>query len=135
VALLEPVFTPQFFRADSLTIFEVPSDVAIPLCETRAPVQNISLIIRAFPPGNKELLRDISPELIRVAELGMKLAYAYSFQITYLITIAFGVTDTCFVAFSRNVDHQMTRHVDIKVLEGIHVRDRNDTGAHNIERS
>jgi len=112
----------------------LPTDVAIPLFKAQAPVQDIPLIIQALLMGNKALLQNIPPELLMVAEQGIQLAYAHSFRIVYLITIAFGVTGTLFVAFSINIDNQMTRQVDIKLLEGAHIKGRNDTGARIIER-
>jgi hypothetical protein len=119
----------------SKLIHYLPADVSIPLFKAQAPVQDIPLIIEALLLGNKALLQDIPQELLIVAEQGIKLAYAHSFRIVYLITIAFGVTGTFFVAFTRNVDNQMTRQVDVKLLEGAHIKDNNDTGAHIIERS
>jgi hypothetical protein len=49
----------------------LPTDVAIPLFNAQAPVQDIPLIIEALLLGNNELLQDISPVLIKVAEQGM----------------------------------------------------------------
>jgi hypothetical protein len=82
----------------------LPTDVAIPLVKAQAPVQDIPLTIEALLLGNKEMLQKISSELLRVAEQGIKLAYAHLFRITYLVAIAFGVIGILFVAFSRNVN-------------------------------
>ena len=82
----------------------LPTDVAIPLVKAQAPVQDIPLTIEALLLGNKEMLQEISSELLRVAEQGIKLAYAHLFRITYLVAIAFGVIGILFVAFSRNVN-------------------------------
>jgi hypothetical protein len=107
----------------------------IPLFKAPAPVQDIPLIIEALLLRNKALLQDISPKLLRVAEQGINwLTHIHSgLRISSPLLLA--LTGTFFVAFSRNADNQMTRQVDAKLLDGTHIKDRNDTGAHFMERS
>jgi hypothetical protein len=117
-------------------IHYLPTDVAIPLFEAKAPLADIPLIIEALLIGNEALLQNIPLELVAVAEQGIKLAYSHALRIVYLVTIAFGVMGTIFVAFSRSVDDKMTSKVDIKLQEGAHLRGRKDGGGgHMIKPS
>lgn len=78
------------------------------------------------------LLQDTPLELVAVAEQGFKVAYSHAFRIACLVTIAFGVVGTIFVAFPRNVDDKMTSQMDIKLYEGPHLRGLKDTGGSHI---
>lgn len=114
-------------------IHYLPTDVAIPLFEAKAPLADIPLIMEALLTGNKALLLNIPLELVAVAEQGIKLAYSHAFRIVYLVTIAFGVMGTIFVAFSSSVDDKMTSQVDIKLHEGAHLKAREGGGPNMVK--
>jgi hypothetical protein len=111
---------------DRLTHYIVP-DVAVPLVEAGVSPANIQEVLTALLQGEvtNPILTSLSPSQIGVAAHGVRIAYAHSFRIVYLVTIAFGVVGTVCAAFSTNVDKLMTSHVDIKLEEGAHVHARN----------
>jgi hypothetical protein len=108
-------------------------DVANPLAKAGVSSETIPHIIEALQGGHIGAL-GLSPEIIAITGAGLKQAYAHSFRIVYLITLAFGVMGTICVAFSRNVDDQMTNKVDIKLDEGARIKGRDNTSGGHIIR-
>jgi hypothetical protein len=110
----------------------IPTDIGIPLAKAGAAREAIPHIIEALLSGNTTTLKHLTPEVLTAGSAGLKQAFAHSFRIVYLVTLAFGVTGTICVAFSRNVDDQMTKKVDIKLEEGAHIVGHGDTGGGHI---
>ena len=72
---------------------------------------------------------------LETAVLGLKWAFAHALRTVYLCSLAFGGIGIVCAAFVINVDHLMTRTVDIKLEEGAHVKGHTDTGeGHFIKR-
>jgi len=74
----------------------------------------------------------VSPEIIGAGVHGLKSAYADSFKIVYLVSIAFGVLGTICAMWTMNVGKYMTNKVDVKLDEGAHIVTHGDTGGHII---
>ena len=91
-------------------------------------------MIEALTNGDvtSPVLHELTPQLLGLAAEGIKEAFAHSFRVVYLVSIAFGVVGTVCVAFSSDVDHLMTKEVDIKLDEGTHVEGAVDTGEGHI---
>jgi len=62
------------------------------------------------------------PQAILAGISALKEAYSHAFRIVYLVSIAFGTLGTLCAAFSLNVDRLLTRHVDVTLDEGAHLR-------------
>ncbi|KAK1762784.1 trichothecene efflux pump [Phialemonium atrogriseum] len=109
---------------------------ATPLAKAGVDPQTIPALLAALLGGSvtDSVVTSQSPEVLGIAANGIKQAYAHSFRIVYLITIAFGVLGTICVAFSSDVDHLMTGGIDIKLDEGAKLRANDDTGGGHIHR-
>jgi hypothetical protein len=114
---------------DRITHYIVP-DAAIPLITAGVPREKVEGVLGALLVGQvtSPAVTSLSPAQLAVAAHGLKVAFAHSFRVVYLVTIAFGVVGTVCVAFSSNVGHLMTSQVDIKLEEGAHVH------AHEMEK-
>jgi hypothetical protein len=72
---------------------------------------------------------------LETAVLGLKWTFAHALRTVYLSSIAFGGIGIICSAFVANVDHLMTRTIDIKLEEGAYVKGHTDTGeGHFIKR-
>lgn len=63
-----------------------------------------------------------NPLAVFVGVIALKKAYSKAFRLIYFVSIAFGVCGTICAAFSLNVAHLMTRHVDVTLDEGAHLK-------------
>jgi hypothetical protein len=74
-----------------------------------------------------------------IAAKGIATAYSGAFRIVYLVTIAFGAVGLFIVSFVSDIDHLITKKVDIRLEEGAIVNAHMNTGAghiiHKNERS
>jgi hypothetical protein len=111
-------------------------DVAKPLAQAGVDPAKIPAIIGALLAGDatNPAVTEQLPDILIIAVNGIKQAYAHSFRVVYLVAIAFGVMGTVCVAFSANVDHLMTRTVDIKLDEGAKIKAHTDTGGGHLHR-
>lgn len=113
----------------------IPTYVAAPLAKVGVPPVAIPAVIHALSTHTGvEALAALTPEQLEVGHYGMKQSFAHAFRVVYLVTIAFGVSATVAVAFTANVDHLMTKKVDIKLEEGPHIHGQVDTGDGHIIR-
>jgi len=111
----------------------IPKYMALPLAMAGVPPASLPAVIGALATGEGlEALATLTPAQLEVGIYGLKQSYAHSFRIVYLVTIAFGVLGTLAVCFTANVDQFMTRKVDIKLEEGVHVHGQVDTGKGHI---
>ncbi len=110
-----------------VAVYIVP-DAAVPLVAAGVSPDVVGDALTALLAGDvtSPAVRSLSPSQMVIAAQGIKIAFAHSFRIVYLATIAFAVVGTVCVAFSSNVDHLMTSQVDIKLEEGAHIH------AHNV---
>lgn len=107
----------------------------MPLALAGVAPASLPAVIGALSTGKGlEALAALTPTQLEIGIHGLKESFAHSFRIVYLVTIAFGVLGTVAVAFTANVDHLMTRKVDIKLEEGIHVHGAVDTGEGHLIR-
>ncbi|EXJ90159.1 hypothetical protein A1O3_03228 [Capronia epimyces CBS 606.96] len=115
-------------------VSNLPKYVATPLAEDGVALSLIPDVIVALTSGDatSPVLAQLSPKALLDAVTGLKGAYANAFRLVYLVSIAFGVIGTFTVAFAADVDHQMTRKVDVTLAEGAHIRVQTDTGEGHI---
>jgi uncharacterized membrane protein YeaQ/YmgE (transglycosylase-associated protein family) len=99
---------------------DLPKFVGIPLTEAGVPPSRIPSIISALVNSHftNSFLAGLSQNTLQAGKIGLQNAYADSFRLVYLISIAFGVIGIIVVAFAADVDHLMTSQVEIKLLEG-----------------
>ncbi|KAF2817035.1 trichothecene efflux pump [Mytilinidion resinicola] len=114
----------------------IPKDVGMPLALGGVPPANIPAVIEALTSGNvaSPALSTVKPQTLMLAVAGLKQAFASSFKIVYLTTIAFGAVGVVIVAFASDVDHLMTRKIEIRLEEGAIIHGHTDTGAGHIIR-
>jgi copper(I)-binding protein len=114
----------------------LPKYVATPLAKDGVDPALIPDVILALTSGaiTSPVLGKLTPKALFDAVSGLKGAYANAFRLVYLVSIAFGVIGTITVAFASDVDHLMTRQVDVKLAEGAHVKVQTDTGEGHIIR-
>lgn len=74
-------------------------------------------ILQALLAGNPKnpALQGISPEILDIAVKGIKSAFASALRITFLTSISFAAIALILVAFSADVEHLMTRQIDVKL--------------------
>jgi MFS family permease len=114
----------------------LPKYVATPLAKDGVALALIPDVILALTSGDttSPVLGKLTPKALFDAVNGLKGAYANAFRLVYLVSIAFGVIGTVTVAFASNVDHLMTRQVDVKLAEGAHIKVQTDTGEGHMIR-
>lgn len=95
----------------------LPSMAAKPLAMGGVNPKAIPGILQALLTGNPKnpALQGISPEILDIAVKGIKSAFASALRITFLTSISFAAIALILVAFSADVDHLMTRQVDVKL--------------------
>jgi hypothetical protein len=101
--------------------------IATALVETGLPLPTVLDVLTALLAGDPT-----SPALASAAKtnplavfagvIALKEAYSKAFRLVYFVSIAFGVCGTICAAFSLNVAHLMTRHVDVTLDEGAHLK-------------
>jgi hypothetical protein len=101
--------------------------IAIALFEAGLPLPTVPDVLTALLAGDRT-----SPALASAAKtnplavfagvIALKKAYSKAFRLVYFVSIAFGVCGTNCAAFSLNVAHLMTRHVDVTLDEGAHLK-------------
>ena len=109
-------------------------DVAVPLIKAGVSVNTIPAVLGALLGGeaSSPALAALTPTQLMTAAMGIKNAYAGAFRVVYLSTIAFGVIGLVTVSFVANIDHLLTKKVDIKLEEGAIVHGHTDTGEGHI---
>jgi branched-subunit amino acid transport protein len=113
----------------------IPTYLALPLAKAGVSPASLPGVIHALSSHTGlEALAALTPEQLEIGKYGVKQSFAHAFRIVYLVTIAFGVLGTVAVSFTSNVDHLMTRKVDIKLEEGAHLHGQVDTGEGHIIR-
>lgn len=119
----------------------IKTDVAIPLVEAGVTPSTLPEVIEALLAGEttSKAVAALTPTQLMIAGKGIAEAYAGGFRIVYLATIAFGTVGLIIVAFVSDIDHLITKKVDIKLQEGAILNAQTDTGAghiiHQNERS
>jgi hypothetical protein len=105
-------------------------NVAIPLAKGGLAVKSIPAVIEALLTGDvtSPILATLTIPQLETAVLGLKWAFAHALRTVYLSSIAFGGIGIICSAFVANVDHLMTRTIDIKLEEGAHIKGHTDTG-------
>lgn len=108
----------------------IPTMVAEPLAKAGVPLTSLEGVIEALLGGitTSPLLATLTPTQLGVAALGIKSAYANSFRLIYLVSIAFGVVAVVSGAFTLNARKLMTNAVAVKLNEGAHITGTMDTG-------
>ncbi|OCL12154.1 MFS general substrate transporter [Glonium stellatum] len=108
----------------------LPKDVAIPLAEAGVNPSLIPQVIDALTTGSSTspVLGELSPQQLGIAVLGIQKAFISSFRIIYYSTIALGVPCIFLVALSRSFDNLLGPEVELKLLEGLHINPKTDTG-------
>jgi hypothetical protein len=101
--------------------------VALALAEGGVPLPSLLPVVTALLGGDQtdpalEAAFVAHPQAILAGVAALKQAYAHAFRIVYLVSIAFGTLGTICAAFSLNVDKLLTRHVDVTLDEGAHLR-------------
>jgi hypothetical protein len=101
--------------------------VATTLAENGVPLSDLLPVVTALLAGDQTspaLLSALGahPQAILPAITSLREAYAHAFRIVYLVSIAFGTLGTICAAFSLNVNKLLTRHVDVTLDEGAHLR-------------
>jgi hypothetical protein len=101
--------------------------IATALVEAGLPLPTVLDVLTALLAGDPT-----SPALASAAKtnplavfagvIALKEAYSKAFRLVYFVSIAFGVCGTICAAFSLNVAHLMTRHVDVTLDEGAHLK-------------
>ena len=93
------------------------TDAAGPLAAAGVNPESVGPIIAALLSGSAHdpVLAGLSPEVLGLAAQGIKEAFAHSLRIVYLVSIAFGVIGTICVSFSKNVDHLMTKKIEVRL--------------------
>ncbi|KAF4447577.1 trichothecene efflux pump [Fusarium austroafricanum] len=93
------------------------SKAAKPLAMAGVDPKAIGGILTALLSGNPNdpALEGVSPDILAIAGKGIKSAFASALRAVYLISIAFGAVAVICVAFSKDVDHLMTKEVNIRL--------------------
>lgn len=105
------------------------SIVARNLVVSGVPIEDIPEIIETLlhgHGGSSPLLESLSPTILHAAEYNIKRAFAKAFRVIYLVSITFGVLGTISAAFSLDVNHLMTHHVDVKLGKGQVIKSSNN---------
>jgi hypothetical protein len=70
----------------------LPTDAAIPLIKAGVPLTNVQSVIEALLSGvsTHPVLATLSPTQLEAGSMGIKWAYAHTFRLIYLVSIAFG---------------------------------------------
>ncbi|KAF2491932.1 trichothecene efflux pump [Lophium mytilinum] len=111
----------------------IPKYLALPLALAGVAPASLPAVIGALTTGTGlEALATLTPAQLGIGIYGVKESFAHAFRVVYLVTIAFGVLGTLAVCFTANVDHLMTRKVDIKLEEGAHLHGAVDTGEGHV---
>jgi len=101
--------------------------VAIAVAEGGVPLTSLLPVVVALLAGDQTSPALITafetyPKAILAGVAALKEAYSHAFRIVYLVSIAFGTLGTICAAFSLNVDKLLTRHVDVTLDEGAHLK-------------
>lgn len=103
--------------------------VAGPLIGAGVPLDEIEPAVQAIASADAAaLLGKLTPAQLEVGINGAKQAFVHSLRVVYLVSIAFGVVGTVIVCFCKDVDHLLTKEVDIKLDEGAKLQAVTDTG-------
>lgn len=115
---------------------KIPKYAVPPLTAGGVAVSEIPAILTALSDSldTSPALTSLPPKVLAAAVEGLKQAYVSSFRIVYLIAIAFGALATFISIFAADVDHLMTRELDIKLDEGAHIHSKKHTGVGHIIR-
>lgn len=115
---------------------QIPTDVGGPLIENGVPLTEVGPVIEALTTGDTKspALAAISPQALLAAIAGLKNAYVSSYRLIFLVSIAFGIISIIVVCFSADVEHLMTKKIDIKLAEGVHAKVQDDTGEGHVLR-
>jgi len=114
--------------------------VALALAEGGVPSTSLLPVVTALLGGDQtdpalDAAFVAHPQAMLAGIAALKQAYAHAFRIVYLVSIAFGTLGTICAAFSLNVDKMLTRHVDVTLDEGAHLRTHEgNRKAHVIHR-
>ncbi|KAF5599502.1 trichothecene efflux pump [Fusarium pseudoanthophilum] len=95
----------------------LPSKAGMPLAMAGVDPKTIPGILQALLSGNLKnpALQGVPPEILAIALKGIKSAFASALRVTFLTSISFAAVALVLVAFSADVDHLMTRQVDVKL--------------------
>jgi Fungal trichothecene efflux pump (TRI12) len=102
--------------------------IAIALFEAGLPLPTVPDVLTALLAGDPTgpalaSAAKTNPLAVFAGVIALKKAYSKAFRLVYFVSIAFGVCGTICAAFSLNVAHLMTRHVDVTLDEGAHFED------------
>lgn len=108
----------------------IPSMVALPLAKAGVAPATLPQLIEELLGGiyNSPLVAALTPAQILVASNGIKNAYASSFRLIYLVSIAFGAVAIIAACFTKNQAFRFTNTIAITLVEGAHVQVNTDTG-------
>ncbi|KAI9696209.1 MAG: hypothetical protein M1836_005762 [Candelina mexicana] len=106
----------------------IPNLVTPPALSANLPSTSLPALFAAFKIGTPEALQTvpgITPAVVAAVTEPLKTAYAQSFKVVYLASIAFGGCAIVAACFARDVDRLMTDRV-ARVLRGV---DHSDDGS------
>ena len=106
------------------------TNVATALAEAGLPVADIPAVSGALETGDttSPALALATPAALAAGIMAIKLTYAHTFKIIYLVSIAFGTVGTICAAFTRNVGEYLTNRVDVILDEQVHL------GLHDVQK-
>ncbi|OQU94856.1 hypothetical protein CLAIMM_01147 [Cladophialophora immunda] len=108
-------------------------DIVAPLAKAGVALKSIPEVIAALVAGNiKDSGIQLTQSQLATAVKGLQDAYTSSFRTVYLSSIAFGGVALVAVCFAADIDHLMTKKVEIRLEEGARVHAHSDTGRGHI---
>jgi MFS family permease len=115
------------------------SKAGIPLAMAGVDPKTIPGILQALLSGNLEnpALQSVPPNILAIAVKGIKSAFASALRITFLTSISFAAVALVLVVLSADVNHLMTRQVDVRLAgdkrSGITARNSSLSEPHTAE--
>ncbi|PNP75964.1 hypothetical protein FNYG_10522 [Fusarium nygamai] len=95
----------------------LPSKAGKALAMAGVDPKTIPGILQALLSGNLKnpALQGVPPEILAIAVKGIKSAFASALRVTFPTSISFAAVALVLVAFSADVNHLMTKQVDVKL--------------------
>ncbi|CAK7231301.1 hypothetical protein SBRCBS47491_007883 [Sporothrix bragantina] len=99
----------------------MPKDISAAALDSGLPESSLDAFVPAFTAGNTtalDAIPGVNSTILDAAALGLQQAYASSFKVVFLATIAFGACATIAALFAPNMEDKMTDEVARK-LQGV----------------
>jgi hypothetical protein len=111
------------------------SDVVPAVVEAGLPITSLPAFLTALSAGNVKALQavpGVSPAAIQAGAVAFKGAWAKTFRIVWLATLAFGLLAVAASFFTSNIDNRLSHDV-IRRLEGSKKTEDTEAASKNIE--